>query len=254
MKLEMIFFDMGGTIDLYPESEKCVADACIKMKKILEDAGAEQITGLSENEFRETVLKGLKKYTSWRTVDYIELLPEKLFSDFILKGYGVNEDLINTVAEDLAFLIDTGFFNRYPRPEAAEALGAIRDKGIRMGIISNVMSRGQVGYCLDKYGLSEFFDPVVLSSVYGKRKPHPDIFHHACKLAGVELSDIIYVGNSPIKDIGGAQNAGAGVTVFIDYFENPPGDKGPVADYSIRDLRELLPIIDKVQKLCPCSS
>ena len=151
MKLEMIFFDMGGTIDLYPESEKCVTDACSKMKKILEEAGAEQISGQSENEFRETILKGLKKYTSWRTVDYIELLPEKLFSDFILKGSGIDEGIINKVAEDLAFLIDTGFFNRYPRPEAAEALGAIRDKGIRMGIISNVMSRGQVGYCLDKY-------------------------------------------------------------------------------------------------------
>lgn len=254
MKLEMIFFDMGGTIDLYPESEKCVADACRKMKKILKTSGAERISGLSENEFRETVLKGLKKYTGWRTVDFIELSPEKLFSDFILEGLGIDEEIINRVAEDLAFLIDTGFFNRYPRPEAAEALGAIRDKGIRMGIISNVMSRGQVGYCLAKYGLSDFFEPVVLSSVYGKRKPHPGIFHHACGLAGVEPSDIIYVGNSPIKDIGGAQKAGAGATVLIDYFENPPGDKGPVADYSIRDLRELLPIIDKVQELCACSS
>ncbi|MDX9800070.1 MAG: HAD family hydrolase [Spirochaetia bacterium] len=247
MKPEMIFFDMGGTIDLYPNNEKCVADACAKMKIILEESGAEQISGLSEREFRETVLKGLKKYTSWRTVDFIELSPEKLFSEFILEGYGVDDGIINSVAEDLAFLIDTGFFNRYPRPEAAEVLNAIRDKGIRMGIISNVMSRGQVGYCLDKYGLSEFFDPVVLSSVFGKRKPHPDIFHHACELAGVSPSDIIYVGNSLIKDIGGAQKAGVGVTVFIDYFENSPDDKGPVPDYSIKDLRELLPVLESVR-------
>ncbi len=254
MKLEMIFFDMGGTIDLYPQNAKCVEKACGKMKKMLEEAGASQIAKMDEKAFRETVLRGIKKYTSWRTEDYTELLPEKLFRDFILAGQGVDERIINRLGEDMAFLIDTEFYERYPRPEAAEALAAIRNKGIRMGIISNVMSRGQVGYCLDKYGLTGFFETVVLSSVFGKRKPHPGIFHHACEISGVSPSDIVFVGNSPSKDVGGAKKAGVGITVFIDYFENPPEDKGPDADYSILDLRELLPIIDELKAGSRCCS
>lgn len=113
-----------------------------------------------------------------------------------------------------------------------------------MGIISNVISRTQVGYSLKKYEIDEYFDPIVLSSVFGKRKPHPAIFHYAFKEAGINPANLIFVGNSPSKDIAGARNAGVGKTVYIEYSETPRDEMGPVADYNIKDLRELILIID----------
>lgn len=249
MKIEGIFFDMGGTIDLYPRRERSVINACVKMKRMLEDAGAYQISRFSENEFRNIVLNGIKNYKNWRIEKDIELSSENFFCDFVLAGTGVDDKITNAIGEDLAFLIDVGFYERIPRPEAAEVFKVIKDKGIKMGIISNVISRTQVGSNLKKYGFNEYFDPIVLSSVFGKRKPHPDIFHYAFKEAGINPANIIFVGNSPTKDIAGARNVGVGKTVYIDYFETPPDEMGPVADYNIKDLRELILIIDELKKI-----
>ena len=248
MKIEGIFFDMGGTIDLYPMSEQSVSNACSKMKLMLEEAGADQIKGFSENEFRDTVLKGIKKYKNWRTGEEIELSSEKVFRDFVLAGTGVADEIINAIGEGLALLIDAGFHERIPRPEAAEVVKAIKDRGIRMGIVSNVLSRTQVRYSLKKYGLDEYFDTIVLSSVFGKRKPDPAIFHHAFKEAGINPANIIFVGNSPTRDIAGARNAGVGKTVYIEYLGTPADEmKTVVADYSIKDLRELILIVDDLR-------
>ena len=54
----------------------------------------------------------------------------------------------------------------------------------------------------------------------------------------------MYVGNSPSKDIDGAKNAGMGKTVLIEYFDNDPHDTGAKADFTIKDLRELIPIAE----------
>jgi putative hydrolase of the HAD superfamily len=246
MKIEGIFFDMGGTLDLYPTSEKCVKDACIKMKCRLEAVGGYQISGYSETEFREMIVNGIQKYKNWRNKQAdLELPPEKVFGDFVLTGTGVDQSIINAVGEELAFLIDSGFHERVPRPEAATVVKAIKDRGVRLGIISNVISRTQVEYSLKKYGLYEYFDPIILSSVFGKRKPHPAIFHHAFQAAGIDPANLIFVGNSPAKDIAGAKNAGVGKTVYIEYGETPADEIGSMAaDYNIVDLRELIVIID----------
>ena len=111
----------------------------------------------------------------------------------------------------------------------------LRAKNIPLGIISNIISRGQVPYSLESYGLTEYFNPVILSATYGKRKPHPGIFRHACEKAGVDIRDAMYVGNSPSKDIDGAKNAGMGKTVLIEYFDNDPHDTGAKADFTIKD-------------------
>jgi putative hydrolase of the HAD superfamily len=244
MKIEAIFFDMGGTLDLYPASEQRTKEACLKMQSRLVAAGAPQIGGYSENQFRNMVFNGIKKYQNWRKTENIELSPEKFFSDFVLADTGVAPRIINALGEELAFLIDVGFHERTPRPEAAAVLQAIKERRIRLGIISNVVSRTQVGYSLAQYGIKEYFDPIVLSSVFGKRKPHPAIFHYAFRTAGVNPANVIFVGNSPTKDIMGARNAGVGKTVCIEYSETPAAEMGPAADYHIQDLRELLAITD----------
>lgn len=245
MKIDAVFFDMGGTIDLYPWSENGVINSCAKMKKILEAAGADQICKLSDNEFRDMIFKGIKKYKNWRKADETELSSEKVFNKFVLADIGVAEKIINAVGEELAFLIETGFHERYPRPEAGEVLNLIKERGLKLGIISNVISRTQVGFCLEKYGLNEYFDTIVLSSVFGKRKPHPAIFHHACNEAGISPANLIFVGNSPANDIAGAKNAGVAKTVYIEYAETSAEEMGvEAADYSIKDLRELISIID----------
>ena len=246
MKLDMVFFDMGGTIDLYPDDHKSMDVSCSKMKDILVKAGVEEIKDYSVEDFRNKVLSGIERYRKWRFKDHIELTPEELWKDFILDDLDVHQSVIDKTAEDLTFLIDTGFVKRTVRQEAASVLGEIRKRNFRMGIISNVLCRGQVDYSMEQYGISEYFDTVVLSAVFGRRKPHPEIFHHACRKASVKPENVLYIGNSPSKDILGAKNAGIGCTVLIEYEHNSPDDKGPEADYRIKNLNELISVIEEI--------
>ena len=246
MKLDMVFFDMGGTLDIYPNDSESTEISCRKMAETLISSGVKEIADYSSDQFRDKVLDGIKRYKKWRFKGDIELTPEELWKDFILDDIKVSQSVYDDIAEDLTFLIDTGFVKRSVRPEAYEVLEAIRKKGIRMGIISNVLSRGQVAYSMEQYGITDFFDTVVLSAEFGRRKPHPEIFYYACRKASVDPENILYIGNSPSKDIKGAKDSGIGCTVLIDYEYNSPRDTGPDADYKISDLRGLIPVIDEL--------
>lgn len=246
MKLKMIFFDFGGTLDVYPSDKAQKARAAVKVKRMLEEAGAHPLKDVSESEFEKTLFDGLSAYYSWRKEDCIELPPEEIFERFILNKYGIEKRISDEFGEKAAFIIETDGYHRSARPEAKEAMEMLRAKNIPLGIISNIISRGQVPYSLESYGLTEYFNPVILSATYGKRKPHPGIFRHACEKAGVDIRDAMYVGNSPSKDIDGAKNAGMGKTVLIEYFDNDPHDTGAQADFTIKDLRELIPIAEEL--------
>ena len=244
--LEMIFFDMGGTLDFYPKDPENVRRACLDMQRILADAGAPRIGALPPDEFREKVLNGISRYKKWREKEWIELSPEALWRDFIFSGFSGVEEIPAGKAEELTFLIDTGFVNRVPREELREVLEILKVKKLRMGIVSNVLSRNQVSHDLTRYGVAGYFDTVVLSAVFGKRKPHPDIFREACRRAGVKPENILFIGNSPSKDIDGAKGAGMGWTVLIEYEFTPRHDTGSEPDFRIGNLRELVPIVEGI--------
>ena len=96
------------------------------------------------------------------------------------------------------------------RPEMPAVLHAIQQMGLKIGLISNVCSRGQVPLNLEQYGLRHYFNPLVLSSEYGRRKPDPAIFHHAARLAGVPTSHCLYVGDRIARDILGRARPASG--------------------------------------------
>ena len=97
---------------------------------------------------------------------------------------------------------------------------------------------------LEQYGLRHYFNPVVLSSQYGRRKPDPAIFHHAARLAGVPTSHCLYVGDRIARDILGARKAGFGLTVQIQHdYDHGEQDVGAVPDAVIQNMEELLDIL-----------
>ena len=148
------------------------------------------------------------------------------------------------------FFIETQFYYREMRPEVPEVLEGIRNLGLKIGLISNVNSRGQVTFNLEKYKIKQYFDPIVLSSEYGRRKPDPAIFHYAARLANVPTSECIYVGDRISRDIDGANRAGFKLAVQIRHdFNHGETDFGPDPDVKIEKMTELLDIVNtKISK------
>ncbi len=73
---------------------------------------------------------------------------------------------------------------------------------VRVGSISNGAAD------LEVIGLAHHFHVSIAAHQFGCAKPDPAIFHAACDALQVAPGEAIYVGDDPILDVQGAQNAG----------------------------------------------
>lgn len=245
MSLKAVFFDFGGTIDLYPEIREDALSAAAEMLFILDDAGLNISEEYSVTEFYELMIHRLSKYKAWKKASLVELPSERVWKDYILFD-NPGKDLIDLeTAEKLTFLLETGRYTRQVRPEMKDVMDEMVKTGLGLGIISNVLSLTQVPRNLVDYGLEEYFSTVVLSSEFGRVKPDPSIFHYASDSIGYLPGECIYVGNSPSKDIQGAKNAGYMAAIQIEYVDDSDDtlDPGVAPDHYIRSMRELPKII-----------
>ncbi len=94
-------------------------------------------------------------------------------------------------------------------PDALPALQLLREHGIHLGLVTNahqpMMLRDRE---LEACGLLDFMPDCRLSAAdVGWLKPHPRIFRTALELLDVEPQEAVFVGDNPVADIAGAQNA-----------------------------------------------
>jgi len=87
--------------------------------------------------------------------------------------------------------------------ETLEKLYNLRE--IKLGVLSNHPHHALVENLLKKYDLYHYFDAIVTSALYGKRKPDPGIFHYTLKKMGLEGSgaSCFMCGDEPADIVGG---------------------------------------------------
>jgi len=85
-------------------------------------------------------------------------------------------------------------------------LDMLRKRGMKLAVISNWDER--LRPLLAGLGLSEFFEPIVVSVEVGFAKPSRQIFERAVSLLGMPARFIIHVGDSFAEDVTGAAAAG----------------------------------------------
>ena len=242
MSIQAVFFDMGGTIETYWYTHELRLQATSGLQKLL--LAADLDIHLKDEQLYKLISAGLDRYHDWRVHSLEELSPSRVWSEYILAGYPVDFHRLEAIAEDLMLYIETHFYQRDMRPEMPVVLDAIRQMGLKIGLISNVNSLGQVPTNLEKYGLRHYFDPIVLSSQYGRRKPDPAIFHYAARLANVPTSECLYVGDRISRDIVGARKAGYRLAIRIRHpFGDGEEDAGANPDAEIDQMTELLDML-----------
>ncbi|POX46344.1 hydrolase [Streptomyces sp. Ru71] len=109
-----------------------------------------------------------------------------------------------------------------PYPDAGEVLGALRERGVRIGVVSNI--GWDLRPVFRAHGLDAFVDTYVLSYEHGIRKPDPRLFAAACAALDTDPGEVLMVGDDPRAD-GGAAALGCRVH-FVEHLpvhERPDG-------------------------------
>lgn len=91
-------------------------------------------------------------------------------------------------------------------PEAIETLRALRERGLKLAVVSNFDSR--LRNILEGLGAASWFDGIFISSAVGYAKPDRRIFDFVIKSRQLIATNVLHVGDSVTNDIGGATNAG----------------------------------------------
>ncbi len=121
-------------------------------------------------------------------------------------------------------------------PGAREALLRLKER-FRVGLISNaqlLFTRPE----LAEVGLSlELFDPAIVSSQVGVKKPSRHIFRQALARAGVSAAEALHVGNDATDDVGGAAAAGLRTCLVDDPRRLDEGPRPP--DLRLRSVAQL---------------
>ena len=91
-------------------------------------------------------------------------------------------------------------------PHAPEALDRVRERDVRVAIVSNMDAR--VPALLEQLELARRLDEIVIPSNCGLAKPDPRIFHAALERLGVSADAALYIGDREVDCVDAARAAG----------------------------------------------
>ncbi|MEU6537355.1 HAD-IA family hydrolase [Streptomyces sp. NPDC047000] len=113
-----------------------------------------------------------------------------------------------------------------PYPDAAGVLHALRERGLGVGVVSNI--GWDLRPVFRAHGLDRYVGTYVLSYEHGVQKPDPRLFATACEALGTDPREVLMVGDDRRAD-GGAAELGCGVHLVAHLpVDQRPDGLGPV--------------------------
>ena len=235
MTLRAVLFDLGGTLFSYGALREpfdvmlreLAADHAI-------DAPMEQI----RQAYREAMAGAMSAYHG---------RPYYLHREMFAAAHRELLDRFGAQARDHDLLYerqrDVGLDAVSPRPGVEATIRALRERGLHLGIVSNI-DDDQFAPLWERMGLGALFHATTTSEEARSCKPDPGIYHHAlAKAEGVRAEEVLFMGDSAPHDVLGAKRLGM-LTALIG---RAPAQADPSLepDHRIREIPELLEIVPR---------
>lgn len=246
--IKAVLFDLGGTMHTSDSPAGWDVRYAGRLLERLADYGIP--LELSPDALALILKTNCEEYKRHSEQTLRELPAAEIWSEYYLRGLGVSREALEPIAEELSFRYDYDRTRVLRRPHLKQTVEALRDMGIRMGVISNIISTSVVPHFLAEYGIENAMECVVLSSVTGVRKPDPEIFRVAERAMDLKPEELTYVGDTLSRDVRGVRNAGWRCVIQIRNPSIAHRDRGLehsglMPDYLIDDLAEIPAIIQK---------
>ena len=127
-------------------------------------------------------------------------------------------------------------------PEHHRALLRALKERHRLAVVSNFDYAPTARHVLEREGVADLFETIVVSDEVGWRKPKPVIFERALGHLAIQPGEALFVGDRADIDVVGAQAVGmASAWINREASALPEGMRPP--EYEIRDLGELEAIL-----------
>ncbi len=234
--IQAIFLDLGDTLRLLVKDEAHMARARREIARLL---------GCAEDPdaFYEKLEARYKEYRPWAFETLKEAPEAELWTRWMAPEFPATS--VAPLGAELSMQFRQSKGRRVVVDGGKEVIAELHRRGYVMGIISNLITSQEIPQWMEQDGFTPYFKSVVLSSVYGRRKPDPAIYLEGARRAGVEPCRCVYVGDNLGRDVTGTRAAGFGMVIIMISPEKLAeevltDDNRP--DIIIHDFRQLLDI------------
>jgi len=231
--IKVVVFDLGGTLYL---SENGVIEGNRARFDRMKEMGFEiswdkhqKLTERTSEIFDEKYAGSVKRFEDGR------------FSDIFFDLWEKEVSWETKVELDEAFL-EQWLKNQELRDSARDVLQFCKDKGMKMGVITN--GDEKMTSRIERDGIDHFFDVVVYSTDVGTEKSDLDPFHVFLDSVDVAPEQCLMVGNRLDEDVQAKKVGMKTVLLERDAFKRRTVNVKP--DYRIGELKELKDIIKEV--------
>jgi phosphoglycolate phosphatase len=125
-----------------------------------------------------------------------------------------------------------------PYPHVLETLHLLRQRGARLAVVTNKLTRLSVPL-LQALDLAGLFHTIVCGDTAARPKPAADPALHACSAMGLVTADVLFVGDSE-TDVACARAAGCPVVCVPDGYNHGVAAADLGADSVIASFRDLV--------------
>lgn len=223
--LKAIFFDVGNTLFFYNYEF---------LRGMLEERFGVDVTG-EELEATHQIIRRSMGPLLDQGLSH-ELVVEEAYRRWF-RSIGIEDDKIPAIIDAIKNHPFRHLFWARMEDGTKELLTWFRDRGFRLGIISN--AEGQIKRLVEHAGIDSSFETIIDSHEVGYQKPDERIFRKGLGDLKVEASEAVHVGDLFEADVVGARSVGI-TPILVD-----PEGRYPKANcITVRNVNELraLPI------------
>lgn len=232
-----LLFDINGTV-----TDILTNESYDDIYRVLGNFLDYQGISLSPDELRRLYFDLNKQQRKGSAEEFPEFDVEKIFKEIVRRyGTGFTHSLPKERRKALPAMLADVFraasrFKLQLYPDVLEVLEKLRES-YRLAAVSDGQSLWALPE-LRSVGLDGFFDPVIISSDFGYRKPDVRLFEAALMGMNLAPSEVLFVGNDMYRDVYGASRLG----IRSVFFKSNQGDhrkSGAEPDYIIYNFSEL---------------
>ena len=231
-----VLFDFGGTLYDYRSLEPGDRDSLVELARA---AGIDADPDAIRRAHRDSLRRVFRDYLPRPYYLHGDMFRDAVVGMGEAFGVTLSAEQLARYREHQWRLHQRDFQLREGVPET---LRTLRDRGLALGIVSNI-DRDQLAHLAELAELERRFDWLLSSEEAESCKPDGRIFAEALRRSGCRPEEALFVGDTLLQDVAGANRAGMRSVLIWHREDRPPPDGDVRPTHVIRRIPELLDLV-----------